>query len=231
MKTNQHFYKYYTYLITAFISCYLVSGFVLNRLISIDGYYYITGGTFIYFFSPIICDVVTEIYGYRLARQMLWAGIFAQFFMGICAALVIKAPVPSFWTTTDSDYKIVLEPLLRSCVSGFFAIFIGQFTNAYLISKWKILLKGKHFWLRSVASSFIGDSITVTIAILGIFIGRIPTNDLSHTLIPELIIMISFSLLATVPASLLARFLKKVENSDPYDEKVNFNPFKFGLSN
>jgi len=43
--------------------------------------------------------------------------------------------------------------------------------------------------------------------------------------------MISFSLLATVPASLLARFLKKVENSDPYDEKVNFNPFKFGLSN
>ncbi len=224
-------YKYFTFLITAFISCYLISGFVLNRLISIDGYYYITGGTFIYFLSPIICDVVTEVYGYKIARQMLWAGLFAQFFMGIVAILVMRAPVPSFWTTTDADYSVVLDPLMRSCISGFLAIFIGQFTNAYLISKWKILLKGKYFWLRSVASSFIGDSLTVTIAVLGIFIGRMPTHDLSQTLIPELVIMILFSLLASVPASLLAKFLKRAENMDPYDNNVNFNPFKLSLSN
>lgn len=230
-RTYEKPYKYYTFLIAAFISCYLVSGFVLNRLISIDGNYYITGGTFIYFFSPIICDVVTEVYGYKIARQMLWSGIFAQFFMAICATLIMKAPYPTFWASNDADYAVVLGPLLRSSISGFFAIFIGQFTNAYLVSKWKILLKGKYFWLRSVASSFIGDSLTVTIAILGIFIGRMPTHDLSDTLIPELIIMILFSLLASIPASFLAKFLKRAENIDPYDSGINFNPFKLGLSN
>lgn len=223
-------YKYFTLLVIAFMTCYLTSTFILNRLIRIDDAY-ITGGTFIYFLTPLIGDIVAEVYGYRAARQLLWGAVFAGFFMACSISLCLRAPYPAFWAANDAAYTTVLEPIFRTVFLGTFAIILGQFTNIYLVSKWKIFLKGKYFWLRSIASSFIGDTLTVTLSIVLIFVGRIPGHDFALTLPPEIIIMILFSIIGAFPASLLAAFLKKAEGLDIYDNGVNFNPFKLALEN
>lgn len=226
-KTSLHKpYKYLTFFVAAFITCYLTQEVVLNRLISI-GSGYITGGTFIYFISPLLVDVVAEVYGYRTARQMLWCGIFALIFLAMTTALILRAPYPVFWGRIANAYDIVLKPTLYASIVGSIVIFVGQLVNAFLISKWKILIRGKYFVMRSVVSTIIGDSITVILSILFIFAGRISKDMFVSILVPELIIMIIFSIFGSFPAWWLSRVVIKAEGFDNYDIEVNFNPFKF----
>ena len=221
-KTN---YKYLTFYVAAFVACFIVQGVFLNRLVRIDGSYYITGGTFIYFASPLITDVVAEVYGYQIARQILWLGLFSVIFLAISTSVIVNLPYPSFWQADAAAYYTALHTIGRATIAGIIAVIVGQFVNIYLISKWKILLRGKYFWFRSVASSIIGDTLTVTISLLLIFLGRVPEGAFSLLLIPELVIMISFSMVGAVPAYILAKLTAKAEGLNSYDIGVNFNPF------
>jgi uncharacterized integral membrane protein (TIGR00697 family) len=218
-------YKYLMVFVVAFVACYMTQAVLLNRLIDIHGLY-ITGGTFIYFVSPLISDVVTEVYGYRIARQLLWLGLFSVIFLTISVNIFIRLPSPPFWEANAAAYVIALGSLFRNTVAGIFAILIGQFVNIYLISKWKIILQGRFFWLRSVGASIIGDGLTVTFAIVLIFVGRVPAEKFAALLIPELIIMVIFTALGGLPATLLVKLVSKAENLNSYDIGVNFNPFK-----
>ena len=221
-------YKYLTLFTVAFITCYLTSEVVINRLVSIGGGY-ITGGTFIYFISPMVTDVVTEVYGYRVARQMLWYGIFSWIFLGVGVSLCLLAPYPSFWEENAKAFNIALGPLLQSSLVSSFAVLAGQMVNSYLISRWKVLLKGRYFWLRSTGSSIIGDTITVTLSILGIFAGRIPGEAFMLTLLPEFVIMVIFSSIGAIPALFLVNYVKKAEKLDTFDTGIDFNPFKLAV--
>ncbi|PIR11586.1 MAG: hypothetical protein COV52_03165 [Gammaproteobacteria bacterium CG11_big_fil_rev_8_21_14_0_20_46_22] len=222
-------YKYLIFYVTAFVLCFLTQEVLLNRLIMLGGRYYVTGGTFIYFVSPLITDVVAEVYGYQIARQILWLGLFCILFLAVCTAIVIRLPYPPFWQADAHAYSMALNFLFRGTVVGIVAVIIGQFINIYLISKWKILLQGKYFWMRSTGSSIIGDAVTVTISIVFIFWGRVPFSEFSAFLIPELVIMVVFSAAGAVPALFLAKLTAKAEGLNNYDVGVNFNPFAFTI--
>jgi len=218
-------YKYLMFLVAAFISCYLTQEILLNRLTSI-GPGYITGGTFIYFTSPLILDIVSEVYGYKVARQLLWCGLGALLFMAFCVGIVLKMPYPTFWTVVVVSYKKALSSLVRTAVISTLTVSIGQLVNAYLISRWKILTRGKYFWLRSMGASITGDSTTVVLTTLGTFMGRIPNNMFMQNLVPELVIMVTFTAIGAIPAAFIANKLKKNEHLDNYDTNINYNPFK-----
>lgn len=223
-------YKYLTYYLSAFIACYLTQGALLNRLMDFWGFY-ITGGTFIYFATPLIIDVVTEVYGYKESRRILWQGLFAVIFFSVCVAIFIRAPYPNFWASTATAYTKALHSTARSTIVGIIAVLIGQFVNVYLLSKWRILCQGKYFWLRSVGSSIIGDTISMIIAIFGIFLGRIPPHAFISLLFPEFVVMIVFSAIGAIPAQILAKVTARSENLNIYDKGVNFNPFKLTTEN
>jgi hypothetical protein len=213
------------FLMIAFVTSYLTSEVILNRLVDI-GFGFITGGTFIYFLSPMIADVITEVYGYCVARQVIWFGVIAWLFLGVCVQICLHLPYPPFWKASAQAYDDALGSLFRSCMVSSIAVLLGQLTNAYFISKLKIMTMGRYFWLRSVGSSLVGDTITVTLSIIGIFAGRIPAGTFTHTLIPEFIIMILFSACGAIPAAWIAAYLKKKLGQDHYDTNISYNPFK-----
>jgi uncharacterized integral membrane protein (TIGR00697 family) len=219
-------YRYIVYFASAYITCLLTEEILLNRLISIGGSYYLTGGVFIYFTSPIILDVVAEVYGYKMARQMLWCGLFATLFMALSMGIIIRMPYPEFWSSMITAYSTVLDPIVRVVLVSVFSIFVGQLINAILISKWRILTKGKYFWLRSVGSSVIGDGFTASSSIILIFWGKISFSLLMYSLVPVLICMVCFTAVGAIPAMFLARIVAKKEGLNNYDIGVNFNPFK-----
>lgn len=223
---NTNSNKYLMYFVTAFLTCYLTQEILLNRLISIGAHYYITGGTFVYFASPLIIDVVTEVYGYKIARQLLWCGLVAPLFMALCFAIFTHPAYPAFWSNMIGAYNTVLDPVVRVAIVSSITIFIGQLVNVFLISKWRVLTRGKYFWLRCLGASVIGDSVTVVSSILLIFSGRIPLGILMDNIIPELVIMVVFTALGAIPAVFLAKIVAKKEGLNNYDTKVDFNPFK-----
>jgi queuosine precursor transporter len=227
-KSQRAPYKFLIFFVAAFISCYITQAVLLNRLISV-GYGYITGGTFIYFTSPLILDVVAEVYGYKIARQLVWCGLFSFIFLSTSVYICFKMPYPSFWTPTIEAYNTALHSVVRTGLVSSVTVFIGQMINSYLIVKWKVLTRGKYFWLRSVSSSIIGDSVTVILSILGVFLGRVPHNIFTHNILQELIIMVAFSAIGAIPAAILAKIVARHEGLNRFDTFTNFNPFNITI--
>lgn len=219
--------KYFIYFVAAFLTCSLTQEVLLNRFISLDiGSAYITGGAFICLTSLLIIDIVTEVYGYKLARQMVWCGFFAPLIMAVFITICLRMPYPTFWSKVIMAYQISLGSILRVAIVSAVALLVGQFINAYLISKWKILTKGKYFWLRSLGSSCIGDTVSVITAIILIFAGRAPFHMMIVNIVTNLATGFFFTAVGAIPAAGLAKVMSKIERLDNYDTGVNFNPFK-----
>jgi uncharacterized integral membrane protein (TIGR00697 family) len=174
-------------------------------------------------------DVITEVYGYKLSRQIIWAGICCELIFAIICAELSKLPSPSYWQYSFA-YNEVLGKLPRIFLAGFIGRVCGLFSNIYIISKWKILLKGKSFWLRSLGSSAVGEAVFTILSVLIIFTGTLSFPKIFSIIILAYFYKLIFSPLAIIPATICANFLKKSESVDVYDSSTNFNPFKIALT-
>jgi uncharacterized integral membrane protein (TIGR00697 family) len=220
--------KYLIFLVTLFLISYLASPVVQNRLV-LFGHTYFSATLFVYPLSYSISDIVTEIYGYRVARQMIWSGIFAWLISGLFFMMVIHMKGPAFWKIYDNEFNMVMQPYLRSVLSGTLSVIAGQFLNIYIISKLKILAKGKYFWLRSLSSSICGNVITITLSLLCIYVGRMRMANIIEIILFEVAVDIVYSAVAAFPATFVVMYLKAKEKLDVYDYNINFNPFKLAL--
>ena len=229
MTEKIRFPKYLLVFVMLFTVCYLVSALVQHRLVAI-GHAYFTATAFSYPLANIISDIVTEVYGYKVSRQMIWCGIMAWFIMGLFLIIIIHLPIPTFWTNYDQKFSFVMKPYLRSIFSDSLGIIVGQFINIYIISKLKILLKGRYFWLRSVSASFIGDIFTIVIAIIFIYYGTMPLEKVYTIAFYGVALNIAYCAIAATPAIFVVKILKHVEKIDTYDREINYNPFKFKLT-
>ncbi len=221
---SQKNFRYLTLLISLVITLFMITAITQNRLVSLASIN-VCAAIFIYPFSYILLDVITEIYGYKVARQIIWCGILAWLLSGLVITLVIYLPSPPFWASYIDAFKLTMSPYLRSVISGTVAVIAGQFVNIFLISKLKILTKGRFFWIRSLASCCIGDIITIFIAIFFIFVGRMNFHTILLIATAEFVISILIQAIFNTPIALLLPFIKKSENMDAFDEEINFNPF------
>ncbi len=220
--------KYLLILFMLFIVCYLVSALVQHRLVFIGGATF-TATAFSYPLANLISDIVTEVYGYRVSRQMIWCGIAGWFVMGLFLLVIIHLPIPTFWSNYDNEFSVVMSPYMRSIIFDSIGIIIGQFVNIYLLSKFKILMRGRFFWLRSVGSTFIGDVITILIAVVSIYYGTMPLSKIYTIAFYGIALNIVYCAIAATPLMIIVQILKRLENMDTYDYGINYNPFKFSL--
>ena len=102
----------------------------------------------------VIGDITTEVYGYNISRKIFWSALLCYFIFTVFIVALINLPSP----TQRFAYSPIFDNLIYMVCSDIFAIIIGGFINTYLISKWKILIKGRYFWLRSIGASTIGEA-------------------------------------------------------------------------
>jgi uncharacterized integral membrane protein (TIGR00697 family) len=183
------------------------------------------GAPLIFPLTYVIGDIVAEVYGYTIAKKIIWITLVCELFFAIVIKLIIHLPSPIFWQQQPA-YNQVVDPILRFVLSGILAVISSSFINIYIISKWKILMKGRHFWLRSLGSSAIGGFILVLVTILFGFSGNIHWSKLIHMIFSVYPVEVVYSLLGVWPASIITGFLKLEEQLDVYDTETNFNPFR-----
>lgn len=186
------------------------------------------GGTIIFPASYLVADMIAEVYGYKIARQLLWSAIFCQLLISVCILAVLHLPTPSGWHN-EGAFDIVLGNALRYALASTIGNFAGEFINIYFITKFKILMKGRYFWLRSLASTCIGEFVLTLIVFSITFIGVMTSQQVIWLTISAYIFKVLFALVASFPASLLVRLVKKSEGIDVYDYNTDFNPFKFAI--
>jgi uncharacterized integral membrane protein (TIGR00697 family) len=208
----------------------IVAANVLFYKIADFGVITLTVGSFITPFWFVITDIVAEVYGYQMTRKLIWSGLFcATLFMIICVTF-IHLPSPDYWPH-QSSYNQVLGKMPRILLGCIIGITLSMFANTYLLSKWKLLMRGKYFWLRSLGSSSVGQLTFTVITISFDLFGETPFEKIVHLISVSLSLKIFFSIFLAVPSTIVVNILKKIENVDIYDYNTNFNPFKLQVTN
>ncbi|MBM7074716.1 queuosine precursor transporter [Shewanella sp. 202IG2-18] len=213
------------FLQAAYLSVLCLTVCFANYFIKVFGMT-LPGGIFVFPVSFIICDVVVEVYGYTTAKMFVWLGIIVEVFFAFTSQWITALPNPDVFIHAQA-YNTVFEPTVRYVFSGMAGFFCGEFMNAYLLSTTKIWLQGKHFIVRSVCTTALGQGLLSIVVDYLAFSGKMSNTALVKMVFSGWKIKMAYSLLFVVPAWFIVRYIKKKDNIDVYDTNVNYNPFWF----
>lgn len=223
---NSAGFKYLIFLSMFYMSIMLFNAIMTNRYVGYDNLY-VLGGTLTAPFIFILDDIIAEIYGYKITQTVIIAGYTAQTLFALLAQVILLSPSPGNFTAQTSYATILGLSLLRINFSGFVANIAANLMNSYIISRWKILLKGKHFWLRSLVSSTIAEAFYSFLAILMMELKSIPFHDVLKVVLLSYAIKAGYSAFFAWPANIIVNIIKRKTGIDIYDLKPDFTPEKF----
>lgn len=182
----------------------------------------------------VVADIIAEVYGYLACRRIIIQGLIALGLFSILMNLIantssVDVSVPWANIQDPNGYLYIFGNMPRDFLGIFLAYLISSYINAYLISKWKILLKGRYFWLRSIGSSCIGSFLFSAISDVVIAHALLYTDQpgfLMRIILTSFLLKIATCIILAYPATLICAALKRIEGVDVYDYGVNYNPFK-----
>jgi hypothetical protein len=188
----------------------------------------VTFGAGVLFFpvSYIFGDILTEVYGYRNARRVIWTGFAALLFASVMAAVIVALPPAPGWEN-QKVYEIAFGNTWRVAGASMLAYFCGEFVNSYVLAKMKILHDGRFMRTRFVASTVAGEAVdSVMFYPLAFWNSGIMPNELVATLVVSQFVAKTLVEVAFLPVTArIVKALKRAENEDVYDRDTDFNPF------
>lgn len=216
-------YKYLTALSVFFVSVLLISNIASTKIVDF-GWFTFDGGTLLFPLSYIFGDIMTEVYGYKKARNVIWLGFISALVMSIVFMVVGALPPAADWGN-QAAYDAILGLTPRIVLASLFAYFCGSFSNSFILAKMKILTKGKLLWTRTIGSTVVGELVDSTLFILIAFWGVLPSSLLITLILSNYIFKTAVEVLFTPLTYKVTHFLKQKEKEDYYDTATNFNPF------
>ena len=227
-------YRWLPFVTAVFVTTLLISNIIAVKVAQI-GSLSLPAAVILFPIAYIFGDILTEVYGYGRARQVIWTGFFCNLLAVIAIWVGGLLPAAPFWTaggfnapeTAQQAYQAILGFTPRLLVASFIAYLIGEFLNSIVLAKLKVRTAGRFLWIRTISSTIIGEgadsAIFLTIAFFGIF----QANDLVRAILSQWLFKVSYEIIATPLTYLIVNWLKRVESVDYYDRGTNFNPISF----
>ncbi|MFN8445788.1 MAG: queuosine precursor transporter [Caldilineaceae bacterium] len=219
-------YKLLPIITAAFVTVLLISNIASTKIL-IAGPFTFDGGTILFPLSYIFGDILTEVYGYKNSRTVIWTGFGCLVVMALTLAVVDALPPAADWTLQDS-FHAILGQAPRIVIASLLAYWGGEFVNSYILAKIKLWTEGRYLWLRTISSTIFGEGFDTIVFILVAFWGTMP-NDLIWTIfVSNYIFKVGVEVILTPITYLIVGWLKAVEHEDYYDRDTDFNPFAVG---
>jgi len=152
-----------------FITCLITANIIAVKVISL-GPFILPAAIIIFPLSYIFGDILTEVYGYRWARRVIWLGFFCNLIFVLFAWVGQVLPPASFWEWQEA-YESILGYTPRLLVASFCGYLVGEFVNSFVLAKMKILTRGRWLWSRTIGSTIVGQGLDTLIFITLAFIG------------------------------------------------------------
>jgi len=204
-----------------FVTCFITANTVGVKMVSF-GFAVLPAAVVLFPLNYIVGDVLTEVYGYRWARKVIWLGFLCNLIFVIVALIGQALPPAPLWEGQEA-YESILGKTPRVFVASVCGYFAGEFGNSFVLSKMKILTRGRWLWSRTIGSTIVGEGLDTVIFIPGAYFGApffTPMTILYHWLSKVVI-----EAIATPFTYAVVNYLKKKEAIDAYDYETNFNPF------
>ena len=206
-----------------FAICLLISNILATKIILI-GSWAAPAGVLIFPIAYIINDVIVEVWGYQKARLIIWSGFAVNLLAALFFTLAIVVPAAPFWQNQVA-FSTILGSTPRIIAASLLAYLIGSFLNAFVMSKVKVLMKGKDFSVRAILSTLVGETADSFIFILIAFAGNLPMNVLIGMILTQACIKTVYEILILPFTIVVVKCVKKVEGTDTYDNAISYNPF------
>lgn len=210
--------------ITAFFVAVLIISNVAAAKIVGFGPFAFDAATLLFPLSYIFGDVLTEVYGYKRSRKVIWLGFGTNIFMATIFMLVAAMPAAAGWPF-QKDFMNILGQTPRIVLASVIAFFAGEFSNSYVLAKMKVKMEGKQLWMRTIGSTIVGEGVDSLLFVVIAFYGVLPNSLVSTMIMSNYIIKVGVEVIFTPVTYWVVGFLKKQESEDYYDRDTNFNPF------
>ncbi len=210
-----------------FVTSLLLSNIIAGKLITIGGII-LPGAVILFPLAYIFGDILTEVYGYKQARMVIWTGFVCNILMVGVFILVMAIPSPGFFEA-EGAFATVLGMTPRIVLASLVAYLVGEFSNAAILSRMKILTRGKWLWTRTIGSTLVGEGLDTIIFITICFIGVVPNVILMQMVLYQYLFKVAFEFLATPLTYAVVGWLKRAEGVDTYDHGVSYNPFQLDI--
>ena len=210
------------FITTIFVTSLITANVIAIKVVSI-GPFIVPAAIFVFPLSYIFGDVLTEVYGYRWARKVIWLGFLCNLIFVFFAWVGQILPPAPFWQGQEA-YAQILGYTPRLLGASFLGYLAGEFTNSIILAKMKVLTGGRFLWSRTISSTIVGQGLDTAIFITLAFIGTpsfVPAIILYHWLAK-----VAIEAAATPLTYAVVNFLKEKEAIDTFDDKTKFNPFR-----
>jgi uncharacterized integral membrane protein (TIGR00697 family) len=229
-------YRFFDLITAVFVTVLVVSNIASSAKI-VDWGFSLYGlpmafdaGTILFPISYIFGDILTEVYGYKQSRRVIWTGFACLVLSAVIFWIVRLMPAEATWQgyAGDEAYHAILGGMstggiVLASLAGYWT---GEFTNSFILAKLKVLTEGRWLWARTIGSTIFGELVdTVMFVVVASAFGVFPWSLFFTLTVTNYIFKCAVEALMTPVTYGIVDVLKKAENEDYYDRGTNFNPF------
>ena len=229
-------YRYFDLIMAFFVAVLIASNVassakIVDLGITLSGVHLaFDGGTLLFPVSYILGDLLTEVYGFRAARRVIWTGFIALSLSSLLFFVLARLPGDEIWEAYagTAAYNAILGGMSTGgiALASLLGFWIGEFSNSVILSRMKVVMKGRALWVRAIGSSLVGELLDTLVFVFVASLAGVFGWELFVTLVlTNYLFKISIEVLLFPFTFLAVRKLKKAEGIDTYDVGIRFNPF------
>jgi len=205
-----------------FVGVLILSNILAAKMVRL-GPFVFDGGTLLFPLSYIFGDVLTEVYGYKASRKVIWTGLAMLLVMSFNIWLIGALPADPSWEYQE-DYGHILAVVPRIVLASILGYFSGEYSNSVVLSRLKIVTKGRFLWMRTIGSTLVGELVDTLIFVCVAFAGLYPAPVLAAMILSNYLFKTAIEAAFTPITYRVVAFVKKREGVDVYDFGERYNP-------
>jgi queuosine precursor transporter len=190
-----------------YISALVAANIIAVKIVDIAGYI-VPAGIIVFPITYIIGDVITEVYGFKVMKRIIFYGFFANAIVFLFILLSIQLEPANFWLDQES-YELVLSSTPRILLASFSGYLLGSLGNAWSMEYIKKLTKSRFLWLRTTVSTLIGEGIDTLIFVSIAFVYVFDSAHIQDMIITQWLIKVAYEVIATPLTYLAVNWFKR----------------------
>jgi uncharacterized integral membrane protein (TIGR00697 family) len=141
--------------------------------------------------------------------------------------ITVALPPAPDWPNQEA-FATVFHFVPRMVIASLLAYWAGEFSNAFVMAKLKLLTRGRHLWVRTIGSTVVGQAVDTTVVMVIAFGGSLSASLIATLIVSGYLGKVLYEAAATPLTYAVVNFLKRKEGVDVFDYSTNFNPFASG---
>jgi uncharacterized integral membrane protein (TIGR00697 family) len=213
-------------IVALFVTALITANITAVKLIGFFGLV-LPAAVVVFPISYLLGDILTEVYGYRATRRVIWLGFFCNLLA--VAAIYLGGVLPAAPVfEAQAAYERILGYTPRLLAASFLAYLVGEFANAIVFARMKVATNGRFLWSRTIGSTLVGQGLDSLVFIILAFAGTIPASALLAAVVTQWLFKSAYEALATPITYFVVNRLKRAEDIDVYDRDTSFSPLPIG---